>query len=59
MTRGFEGGFETRDAANDPKVFTSAQQSAFSWLLPLGVQAVIVALRAQSEAKPELASARG
>jgi hypothetical protein len=59
MTRGFEGGASTRDAANDPKVFTSAQQSAFSWLLPLGVLAAIVALRAQREAKPELASARG
>jgi hypothetical protein len=40
------------DAANDPKVFTSAQQSVFSWSLSLGVPAVIVAFRAQSEAKP-------
>ena len=59
MTRALRAGLRDARSGHDHKVFTSAQQSAFSWLLPLGVLAVIVALRAQREAKPELASARG
>jgi MFS family permease len=45
-------GFE----ANDPMMFASAQQFAFTWLLPLGMVAVIIALRAPGVGELKLTS---